>query len=206
MTHLLRVARGAVVQADADSLFNSLPGLLAAAGEGSNEEGSESNAVLLRRDLAAECLAAILGQNEAKRPLLGEQTAIAFFVAMHQAAVTAGQPNAWHCWVLPAIKRAVPVVSPVSESPGVESIGEEGKAAELRTAAHALGTVATLFHREDVARASGGAALGELLTALEHLARTEGAADLRDLAHTAGARVYRQLRAIRSAGNSGQEA
>merc|ERR1719375_1953402 len=136
MTHLLRVARGALVQADADSVHNSLPALLTAAGG-----DEESNAALLRRDLSSECLAAILGQNNAMRPLLGEQTPVAFFVAMHQAAATAGKPNAWHCWVLPAIKRAVPIATTFSENPGVESIGEEAKAAELRTTAHALGTV-----------------------------------------------------------------
>merc|ERR1712087_1022380 len=103
---------------------------------------------------AGDCLAAVLGQNALERPLMGQGTVVHVFVAMHLFAQEAGQPHAWHCWVLPTLRCVV----------------DDGAApSDVAAAVHALGGVAALCESVEVARASGPVALGDLLTAIEHV-------------------------------------
>merc|ERR1711924_109566 len=100
-THARRAAVGFLTVAPAAEIHDSLPILLRAADTTSRSQGDTA-----REELASDCLATILGQNAASRPLLGADTATLVFVAMHTTALEAGHPHVWHCWVLPSLENA----------------------------------------------------------------------------------------------------
>eukprot|EP00747_Dinoflagellata_sp_TGD_P208922 gnl/TRDRNA2_/TRDRNA2_82365_c0_seq2.p1 gnl/TRDRNA2_/TRDRNA2_82365_c0~~gnl/TRDRNA2_/TRDRNA2_82365_c0_seq2.p1 ORF type:complete len:373 (+),score=79.29 gnl/TRDRNA2_/TRDRNA2_82365_c0_seq2:72-1190(+) len=175
-THLQRLALGALLAAEPADVHEALGGLLQRADGGEYKQ----------RELAADCLAAILGQNVDNRQLLGEATPTMVFVAMHELAIAAGQSHAWHCWILSALACAAP------------ADGSPPNPQDLGPAAHALGAVATLVESNEVVRASGPAMLAELLTAVERVARSDCTKDLHDLAHAAGVRTFRRLKSFRT--------